>query len=806
MSAARTSSTLSRADIIALGQRATPLAFLPIAHQALRQLQSASTPTDDPDLRMLIAANYAQLGCPGLATEHLNAIAPSLQTAPPIRSLRAGLESLPLEPTFTVRDTEVRLTRSGNPLARSLPTSPAQPPRAFTDDHAESASIETSLAASNEARHGVVILIGESPAPLVAALRALAPANATAQQPGPQTRITILAPDPLTLSIARAVADVQRQSTPNPFDHPNVHTIATTNSADALAQLERFCQDRIAEGSPPPRLLLVPSSAHAIYPAQTINDANAVLQSAQSTLAAQRTLLNSRVSALYDHAPATPLDVNRPLRILIPTSIHTTYVQHAAADIAAAFSSLGHTVELLKEPNPFARMLDHAYTSAIARFRPDLLIFINYTRAQFPDVFPVYLPIVTYVQDAMPHLLDPNVAKQLGPQDRVIGCRIPELITTFKYPADRCLSIPLFASDQKFRPIAASPNDQPLDIVAITHHSETPEAMLTRLVSEAGTDSPLARAVLRLAPHALDVARRQPTLLGKLAFLDLAPKVLAEELGRTPHPADVSRLINNALMPLADRALRHESLAWAADLARTKNLSFAIFGNGWDRHPTLAPFARPALSHGDDLCRVYSNAALTMHISLHGPLHQRVFETLLAGGFPACRTVGPSIWGAVSHARARAARAFLRENPHSTFPLWIPIANDPSLARTLEVLPKHGIPRSEYEGRYIDAQSRITVEERQLNTQDVDSIAGDLCTPLLDASFSSREQLESLHTLATQHRDRRNAITDRCLAIVRERLTATAVARRILRCFESNPDSTATDHTQPIAAMSATVA
>jgi len=93
-------------------------------------------------------------------------------------------------------------------------------------------------------------------------------------------------------------------------------------------------------------------------------------------------------------------------------------------------------------------------------------------------------------------------------------------------------------------------------------------------------------------------------------------------------------------MPVAERLHRHTALHWAAEICVRHGLTLRIYGDGWERHPEFAAYARPALAHGDELRRAYAGAGASLHISPHSNAHQRVAECALSGGLMVRR--GPS--------------------------------------------------------------------------------------------------------------------------------------------------------------------
>lgn len=329
-----------------------------------------------------------------------------------------------------------------------------------------------------------------------------------------------------------------------------------------------------------------------------------------------------------------------PLRALVPTSRFTTFMQHSAADLMEALQAAGCESDLLVEPDPFSRLSSLAYLRRIVARRPDLVVMINWTRATLSMPLPRELPVVSWMQDAMPRQFDPAAASR-GELDFLVGNLHPELFRLFGFGREWTLEFPVVASARKFHdgPVAEELRRRlECEIGYVGHQSETAPAMHERLTREAMRrgERALARAMEALRPRVEQVARGATGLL--LARLEEACAAALKEL--TGHHADgreVARLVRQYAAPLAERLIRHQTLEWAASIALRRRWRMRIFGRGWDRHPTLAAFACGELAHGEELRAAYQCAAVQLHASAAAMVHQRVMECALSGGLPACR-------------------------------------------------------------------------------------------------------------------------------------------------------------------------
>lgn len=348
----------------------------------------------------------------------------------------------------------------------------------------------------------------------------------------------------------------------------------------------------------------------------------------------------------------------RALRILIPTCRYTTFLRHAAADLAEAFTRLGHRAEVLMEADGHSQMSSVAYLEAMDRVDPDLIVFLNYTRAQMAGLLPPGQPVVCWVQDMMPHLFTAESGASQGPMDFIAGHCGEELFTRYGYPRERAIGCPVVASERKFHP---GPVGEELrerfacEIACVTHHSETVSAMHKRLKRESARDPDAAGAMEELLPACVDVATRAHDLNVWSVLRDEVRRVLA---GRHRHAgnADVEgAFFRNYAMPVADRALRHQAIGWAARIAERRGWRLRLFGKGWEKHPELARYAAGLTEHGEELRACYQLAAVQLHLCISTLTHQRPMECVLSGGLPVMRATRDALAGL----NARAKRACL---------------------------------------------------------------------------------------------------------------------------------------------------
>ena len=393
-----------------------------------------------------------------------------------------------------------------------------------------------------------------------------------------------------------------------------------------------------------------------------------------------------------------------PERVLIITTRFSTYIQHAARDIASATEKAGAKARLVIEPDACSEINGLTIAQAIDEFRPDVVVQLNYTRAQFGEILPRGLAMVTWVQDAMPHLFRRETGESVGERDLVVGSIFKSFVSEHAYPESRCVRFGVPASCAKFHRRASGPVEIEHDVIAATNHGENPERMSARLEGEcasAGMAPGLGARTCELVIEALERWR-----WGWLdwTLLDCVHRAVREF--DLPPDGPVARCLHRDVAnPLANRVLRFRALRWARELALERGLRFRIYGNGWERDEAFGAFAGGPLEHGEALRRAYAGAAVTLHAGANWITHQRLYECALSGGLPAAMLRPDDTAHAIRHAReslrergVRPTLCRIANRAHG-----VPAIDDPEAAIALSIAQRLRLPgeRPEHAGERV---------------------------------------------------------------------------------------------------------
>ncbi len=755
---------------------------------------------DDAALNFLVAASFARLGLGTLAQEVVAGLGPGVQSHPDVAALRQGVASLPGEGVSLAQRLAVARENLKVLGARGIDLSPHL---GAWQARAEGQEVFAAFD-SNLVRRQRGVTGGEGCGPL---LDALGTARAVVASEGrlrgaytPPVYLEGADPPWLFVEVARATARrangfcgriVLLQADPVEFidgmscvdlseflGDERVDVLVGPDATVRLAELQRSRLGEKLDGL----CLRLPGTRTPAAPAL----GDVVRESLRSQEVEARRLI-SETASIYAGRDASwwgdrfaGAGAGRPLRVLIPSCRCTTFVRHSGSDLAAAFRRAGHEAELLIEPADHAQFSTVDYLRAFERFRPDLVVLVNYPRAMMGVATPPGVPFVCWIQDAMPHLFDAKIGAAQGPLDFVVGHVFAELFQKYGYPVEGAMPAAVVADTGKFHP---GPVEAGLaarvecELAFVSHHSETPQAMHERLSRELARD-PRVRAVMdRIFPLLSGVVDDPLGTTPTARIQQVVDRAVGDVL-TDPIPGTPDLLQRHYAVPLADRILRHQTVAWAARLAQEKGWRLHLYGRGWEKHPTLACYARGELSHGEELRAAYAGARLHLHTSLCSMVHQRVLECALSGGL----CLGRLTSEALTAIRPRVSLELLRSEPDlrdDARGLMGYLAERHAPAREFLGLLA-GLGRPAPEPVVWIHESRARGYQRLARILTPDSDPTHLFPNLADLSFATREQFEALATRAVEDDAWRARTAEAIASRVRERSTYDGLVPRLI--------------------------
>lgn len=646
--------SISRDELVRLGRAGRPWEFVPLGVQVV-----GGSP-GDVGVRFLLAANFARLGLVTLAREQIAAMSVGATQDPDVQALagaiqampndvvpaaervargRAAAEALRLRGIELFGDFEFWVdqasayecfrTLDGNVVRRRGKTL-----ELLADHKGLAAKFVQANAGGDKTFDKPFVIEGVDPPWLLWALIEATPQRADGFQP----RLRVVQASGLELLDGLSLAEMR-----GVLESARCEFFVGPRACEELRERLRGGMSYAVTG----QTLSLPSVRLRAGP--PLGDVMAEVDAAQRDLAAG---LHQRASAKYAGRDAAwwagryaaALAGGPPLRVLIPTTRFSTFVKHSSADLAGALRRQGHDARVLIEPDDHSLLSAVAYLREFVEFEPDLVLSINYTRANLNGregaiaPFPANVPFVCWIQDAMSHLFDPAVGAKQSALDFVIGHTFPELFERFGYPRERSMRCAVGADVAKFSgaaPAAHLRKRFECDIAFVSNHSESPETLLARLTPILA--GPLAPAAGEIAAMVREDTRTPPGPRPWVPMRDGVGEILARTLGSAPDPRLTDTVVHQFADPYADRLMRHDTLRWAAGVAARRGWRMKLFGRGWEKNPEFARFAAGEVAHGEDLRAAYHASGVQLQVTCHTLVHQRLFECLLSGGFPLCR-------------------------------------------------------------------------------------------------------------------------------------------------------------------------
>lgn len=759
---------MSRADVIRLGREGSPAQFVPVALQALKV-----SPGDDA-VRLLAASAAERWGLMTLARELWNGIDEKVRALPEVRRIvgeavrggsAAGDEVVVDEAVWEVIGRKLgveveRLKRGGwgTVYAASDGTRVWRTAegdwRGFGTTVSEAEAAAASLGEHASGFPPPVVVAGMEPGVLAAAVL-----KATARERlGYLVRVVIVEPDVAAVVAACACVPALVEW----MKEERVELFVGPGCVDAF---EAKWMERLA-CTLPERVLSVRGELRTV-----VAGAIERLHSAQRAEVAWGV---ERVRA------GEVRGVGREIRrALVLTSRYTTFVRHSVEGLVAALERAGVRTRVLMEPDAYSTLTGGAYLREVMEHPPDVVIGSNCSRAWFGDILPRNVPFVSWIQDAIPKLFDVGTAKAQGPFDVLVGYVFSELADQHGYDVARMHYAGMPIDGARFHRGAVASEDAArfrCDVAMVSHHSETPAAMLERLIAEIGKNDAMRTFMKRLVPVIEDAVRHANTDW-PFSRLRRGIREEAERVGGVPETL-VTAILRQFALPLADRMLRHESLEWAAAIADERGLKLHLYGNGWERHPTLGRFAKGPLAHGEELRAAYACAKLNLHVSITTLVHQRVSECALAGGLCVARYHRDAISGP----RATAMLELIEREPdvvdEANGRIGYVVADHPAAMRQYLLFTRLGEPTDGAVLWVNAARAKRAKTHRRLIDHDQD--ANELFGDLAELTYQTREGLAGLIERACDGCSWREAQSRAVAGFAARRLSFDTLVERML--------------------------
>lgn len=383
--------------------------------------------------------------------------------------------------------------------------------------------------------------------------------------------------------------------------------------------------------------MLTPPPALTVNQGIDVAKIAAGLQMTQSKLAAADVARKAEIEAYYANVPeahwanAFGSFPDRQPRVLLITTRFSTVLQYSTKDAAQAFGQLGWEAAIVIEPSDWQRCSGLYIRKMLAEFKPDFVFQIDHLRHEHGDLFPPKLPFACWIQDHLPNLCNAEAGANVTQRDFVLSGLGSLFVQQHGYPRRQIVDLPQL-SRVPMRPTEwISDGD---DLVYVSNWSTPAPEIVKELSIKFGNPPALRDLIERTCSRIIDrYTNGQAVHTQYDVRLILTECEKAAGVAISSEPAK-DQVVNALFDRLNNTLYRHQSLEWAADIARTAGLQLALYGRGWENHPTLSSYARGPVTAGEALERLTRQSKINLQLEPYACFsHARLLSGLFAGGF-----------------------------------------------------------------------------------------------------------------------------------------------------------------------------
>ncbi|MEO5376667.1 MAG: glycosyltransferase [Magnetococcus sp. DMHC-6] len=349
-------------------------------------------------------------------------------------------------------------------------------------------------------------------------------------------------------------------------------------------------------------------------------------------------------------------EIHRPLRIMVSTSLYTSFLQYAARDLLSGFKRLGCETVLLMENDHTHLLSNLSVLQKIYLFHPDIFIILDHFRWEQDKAIPDKIPLVSWIQDILPWSFKEDPDHRLTDYDFVFSFS--------KYWIESGLfNVPIFNNRKiHFLPVGINCDiyykkenqKKDIDILYVSHITD-PELNFNFL-----NDIPYQ---YKLHPPEFHITEKKilsiDTLLHmykelyeqvkKFDYSELWQMLLIEK-----HRLQfLNQFLQNINIPSTPEIhtlfVTNESrfILHLIDLIKAKpliylaqnNIPLHIYGSNWGQFEHLRPFAMGTAKNGEFLNDLMNRSRICINNSGGTSLHMRTLEIFGCGAFLLTREI-----------------------------------------------------------------------------------------------------------------------------------------------------------------------
>ena len=325
-------------------------------------------------------------------------------------------------------------------------------------------------------------------------------------------------------------------------------------------------------------------------------------------------------------------------KILFLTSRFTTALQFYSRDMKAAAEKAGCECLLSKESSGIQRCLTLADLKTISTFKPDMIVCMDHFRFEGLRWVPDNVVWVTWIQDPLPEIMNPNSVNRLLPRDIIINQFYSWSTIKNLYRGVRMIEASVPANEDIYRPYELTKEniDQyGADITLVTHF-QSPEGVLKDFLNRCDEDmGPFLEKVM--CAYKSEMYKNGTVFYGEDEYVSYL-KAWSERESMVFSDKTIYDIAEwmNCIYGL--QCYKENLVHWILDAGFTR---IKLWGRGWDSVERFKPYSMGPAENGETLSRIYQSSKIVLATNVICTATARVGESMLSGAFYIANYIPP---------------------------------------------------------------------------------------------------------------------------------------------------------------------
>ncbi|WP_026527196.1 glycosyltransferase family protein [Butyrivibrio sp. VCD2006] len=320
---------------------------------------------------------------------------------------------------------------------------------------------------------------------------------------------------------------------------------------------------------------------------------------------------------------------HRP-RILFMTSRFTTVLQYHCRNAMEAATELGCECELMIESGNVKIVSVFSIAEELERFYPDVLFLLDHFRYENGDIFPEIIPFITWIQDPMSHIMDPESAKKLTGRDLVLNHMFtwdkmrelyPGMLVDAPVPANEKIYKPYKLSNEEIEKYSA-------DICFVCHASDA-DKWIDDTMDRLNVHGEVGDVFRDLLLGYMELAAKGEFFFSQKEFEEYIGNTFLEK-GYQINSDGLEIMAKETFNWFNQRVFRQTIVDWIIDAGFT---NLKLWGNGWKSNPKYADYAMGPAENGETLSKIYQASKVVVGNNIMTTSAARAWESMLSGAF-----------------------------------------------------------------------------------------------------------------------------------------------------------------------------